>query len=346
MRTEVFCRALKYCVVHGLFLFLCRNGFAQGHADNARPSDLSKSTEYAPAYPAATETPLKSPKLTDSLFMQAKSFAQRGKLAEADEAARGYLKVHPASADGHYLLGYILFRRANARESLAEYTEGAKYRTPTAFDLEVVACDYVLLNDYVDADKWFTKAVEWNPKDALVWYYLGRTKYNENRFDEAIKAFLQCLKLDPKNVKAADNLGLSYAGAGRVDEATQAYKNAIAWQANELTKNSGPFLDFGILLVDNGRPQDALQYLRQAVQVSPQDAQTHAQLGKAYLHLNQLEESQAAFEKAVELNPQDAPLRFMLAQVYRREGLKDKAKRELDRYAVLNAAHSSPQALK
>ena len=346
MRTEAACQQLKYGVVQCLFVLMTGYGFAQGHADNARQLDSSKSTEYTPPYSDATENPLKSSGLPDRLLVQARSFVQSGKLTEAENAARSYLKTHTASADGHYLLGYILFRQANARASLAEYTEGAKYRTPTALDLEVVACDYVLLNDYVDADKWFTRAVEWNPKSVLGWYYLGRTKYNENRFDEASQAFLQCLKLDPKNVKAADNLGLSYAGAGRIAEATQAYRNAITWQASELIKNSGPFLDYGILLVDNGRPQDALPYLLQAVQIAPQDAQAHTQLGKAYLHLNQLKKTQAEFEKAVELNPEDAPLRFMLAQVYRREGLKDKAKRALDRYAALNAARSSPQALK
>ncbi len=64
----------------------------------------------------------------------------------------------------------------------------------------------VLLKDYADADKWFTKAVAWNPRDALGWYYLARTKYNENRFAEAISGFRKCLALNGKDVKAEDNL--------------------------------------------------------------------------------------------------------------------------------------------
>ena len=74
----------------------------------------------------------------------------------------------------------------------------------------MVAVDYVLLGDFLDADRWLTKALSWNPSDADGWYYLGRTKYNENRFSEAIDAFQSCLKLDTHNVKAEDNLGLSY----------------------------------------------------------------------------------------------------------------------------------------
>ena len=104
---------------------------------------------------------------------EARSLLDAGKLREAENAARGYLELHAQSGEAHFLLGYILFKEKSATASLAEYTEGAKYRKPSAADLEVVASDYVLLKDYPDADKWFSKAVEWNPQDELGWYYFG-----------------------------------------------------------------------------------------------------------------------------------------------------------------------------
>ena len=53
---------------------------------------------------------------------------------------------------------------------------------------------------------------------------LGRTKYNENRFSEAIDAFLTCLKLDTHNVKAEDNLGLSYEGLNQTQQAIRRFE--------------------------------------------------------------------------------------------------------------------------
>ena len=200
----------------------------------------------------------------------------------------------------------------------------------------MVASDYVLLKDYPDADRWFSKAVEWNPTDALGWYYLGRTKYNENRFDEAIAAFEHCLKLEPQNVKAEDNLGLSYEGLNRYEEAMAAYRSAIEWQKAAAVKNAGPFVDLGGLLVDTDRTEEGLPYLLEAVQLAPEDYKVHRQLGKAYAHLNQLQKAGAELEKAAELAPENAPVHFMLAQVYRRQGLLDKAKTESDRYAALS----------
>ena len=272
---------------------------------------------------------------------EARALLEMGKLAEAEQVTRRYLEVRKNSADAHYLLGYILFKNQDPKSSLAEYTEGAKYREPSAAELEVVASDYVLLKDYPDADKWFTKAVEWNPKDALGWYHLGRTKYNENRFEEAIAAFQQCLKLNSKDVKAEDNLGLSYEGLNRTEEAITAYRTAIAWQTDSPLKDPGPFLNLGSLLVDADRVEEGLPYLLAVVRLDPGDYRTHRQLGKAYMRLNQLEKARTELERAAELAPQNAPVHFLLAQVYRKLGWMDKAKTENDRYVALTGTSSS-----
>jgi len=267
----------------------------------------------------------------------ARSYVERNMLPAAEAEVRRVLAAHPDSADAHFLLGYILFRETKARESLAEYTEGAKYRKPGAAELRVVGADYVLLNDFGDADKWFTKATEFDPSNVLGWYYLGRTKYNENRFEEAIAAFKKCLELAPRHVRASDNLGLSYQGLGRSDEAWQAFKNAIDWQADAAEKDPWPYIDMGSFLLETNRPEEAIPYLKQAIALVPASPKAHQQLGKAYLALRQYPQAQAELEAAVKLEPENAPAHYMLGQLYQKEGQADKAKQEFARYQQLNA---------
>ena len=274
---------------------------------------------------------------------QAKSEANGGSLEKADHAVRSYLAAHPDSADAHFLLGLILFKQAKPRESLSEYTEGAKHHDPGAAELKIVALDYVLLGDYANADHWLTRALEWNPKDSEGWYYLGRTKYNENRFEEALAAFKECLKLDPKNVKAEDNLGLSHQALGHTAEALTAFRNAIAWQVQLPNKNSGPFINMGIFLLEQNKVEEAVTYLSEAVQISPEEPRAHEQLGKAYSRQNDLERAQVELEKAVSLTPDNAALHFMLGQLYRKRGMNDKAKVELERGAALKASGVRPK---
>ena len=269
----------------------------------------------------------------------AKAAAERGVLPEAEAEARQYLALHQNSASGHFLLGYILFRETKARESLAEYTEGAKYERPSAADLRVVGADYVLLSDYGDADKWFTKSTEWAPGNVLGWYYLARTKYNENRFEEAVAAFKECLKLDPKHVRAEDNLGLTLQALGRTDEAQQAFENAIQWQASAPVKSPWPYIDFGSFLLENNQPEKAVPCLQRALEIAPDSAKAHQLAGKAYLSLGQLSRAQAELEWSVKLEPDNARAHYVLGQLYQKEGESEKARQEFAQYSRLNARH-------
>jgi len=307
----------------------------------------------------------------DALLAEAHALLEKGSTNEADRLVRKYLQNHPDSADGHFLLGRILFREIQsearletqlegvqilgagasptkndeekARGSLAEFTAGAKFHDPSAADLKVVALDYVLLGDYVDADNWLTKMLQWTPNDTDGWYLLGRTKYNENRFAEAVSAFQQSLRLDPQNVKAEDNLGLSYAGLGRNEEATAAYQQAMAWQEEAPLKNPGPYIDLGTLLIDLNRSGESVSYLLRAAEIAPRSSRAHELLGKAYTRLEEFPKAQAELERAIELSPQSANLHCMLAPVYRKQGLAEKAKSEFDRCAAMASSHSIPE---
>jgi len=279
---------------------------------------------------------------TDGLA-EARSEANGGSLEKAGHLVRTYLDAHPDSADGHFLMGLILFKQGKPKDSLSEYTEGARHRDPDAADLKIVALNYVLLADYASADHWLTQSVERNPRDSQGWYYLGRAKYNENRFDEALAAFKECLKLDPKNVKAEDNLGLSHQALGHTPEAFTAFHNAIAWQARLLKKNSGPFINVGSLLLEQDKVEEAVPYLAEAIEISPEEVRAHEQLGKAYSRRNDLEKAQRELEKAVSLSTDNAALHFMLGQLYRKRGMNEKARLELERGAALKASGVKPK---
>jgi Flp pilus assembly protein TadD len=316
-----------------------------------------------PPAPAAQSSTAATVVTEDDNLARARTMADQGKLQGAEDAVRHFLAAHPTSGDAHFLLGYILFqqlhqqaqnfesslvdsslakiRNERASKSLAEFTEGAKYRKPTAFDLKIVALDYVLLGDYPDADRWLSESVQWDPTDAQGWYYLGRIKYNENHFEETVGAFERCLKLDSGNVQAEDNLGLAYQGLRRTDHAIAAFNNAIAWQAKLPAKSPNPFIDLGSLLIEQNREQEAIPYLLQAVEIAPEEARAREQLGKAYLRLKDFDKAERQLQKAAELDPKNSSLHYLLGTAYSKLGQKENAQREFDKTAALSATHSS-----
>lgn len=272
---------------------------------------------------------------------QQRAMAAVGELGKSEESLRTYLKDHPTSADAHFLLGYVLFREEKAIESLAEFTTGARFKTPTADELKTVASDYVLLHAYSEADKWFTAVVAQKPNDADGWYLLGRTKYHESAFKDAISSFEKALALQPKFIEAENNLGLSWRELNNTEKAKAAFETAISWQTDS-PLDPQPFLNLGTLLAEENQLEKARESLERAAAISPGNPKIHEELGHVYEASNQLAKAQAELEQATKLAPTIPSLHFKLGQIYRREGLVERAKQEFAQCEYLNSTHSFP----
>ena len=280
----------------------------------------------------------------DAGMADAQKLIEGRRYPEAAQKIQEYLQTHPQSGAAHFLLGYVLYREDMPRESLAEYTNGARYQNPEASDLAVVAMNYILLHDYSDADKWLTVATNRSSDSELYWYYLGRTKYIENRFQEAIAAFQKCLALSPHDLRAEYNLGLAYAGAGRLDQAKVAYETAIAWQKTSGVRDPQAYLDFGMMLLQQGQPAQALPLLQTSVALGAQNPRAHEQLAQAWKELHNLPNADAEMQVALRLAPEISALHFEMGRIFQAEGLTEKAKREFERCSALNASHSTDSA--
>jgi Flp pilus assembly protein TadD len=270
----------------------------------------------------------------------ARALLDQGKLAESEDLVRSYLKGSPDSADGHFLLGYVLFREKKARESLAEYTAGAKFRRPNADELKIVASDYVLFDDFVDADKWFTEAVTEAPNDAKAHYLLGRTKFNENDYRGAIASFERALALRPKDVEAENNIGLCWRELNELDKAKAAFEAAIEWQG-ATPVDAQPFLNLGKLLAYRHEAAEAIPHLKRAVELAPNNPTIHEELSHAYSAQQDLTHAQAELESAIGLAPNVSSLHYQLGQIYRKQGEAERAQKEFELTAKLSGSHSS-----
>jgi len=273
---------------------------------------------------------------------EARRLINAGQFEKSEESIHTYLRDHGNSADAHFLLGYVLFHEKRAKESLAEFTAGAAIRRPDTTELKTVAADYVLLGDFSDADKWYSEITSEKPDDVDTWYLLGRTKYNEGRYDEAASSFQRALVLRPQYVEAENNLGLCWHELNDLDRAKAAFQTAIDWQGKTPT-DSQPYLNLGTLLVDQSDFNAALANLSEAVALSPENPKIHEELAGAYDGQNNLPKAQAELERAVGLAPNSSSLHFKLANLYRKEGMRDKARQEFEVCAKLNSTHSSTE---
>lgn len=286
--------------------------------------------------------PLPQAQAAASTLQAAQKLIDDGQFKQAADALQAFLRTGQRSAPAHSMLAYCMLRMDDPKDSLVEYTRSAAIEQPSSTDLQNVAKDYALLSDLPDADHWMTLAAQMSPNDPEAWYGLGRIRYSQQRFQDAVDYFQHTLALDPQSVKAENNLGLSYEGLNRLTDAIAAYRKAVLWQQGSLHPSEQPLLNLGIVLLHQGSLQESEGLLTQAVSIAPHDAKIREQLGHLYLQLNELGKAQMQFEQAIALNPKNPSLHFLLGRVYRAEGDEQKAKIEFARSAALSGYHSTP----
>jgi tetratricopeptide (TPR) repeat protein len=266
---------------------------------------------------------------SDALLLEGKSLANISKFSEADEVLHRYVTLHPDSADGLYMLGFVLYRENKPADSLRAYTQAAALSTPQADDLRIVGLDYVLLNDFPDAIRWLKKATEFDPKNEQAWYSLGRCYYTQSRFQDAESALHEALALNPKDGKVVTNLALVFDMENKIDGAERAYRTSVRMADADPHADEWPYLNYASFLLEHDRAADALPLLRRAVAIAPRCADCHAKLGKAFAATGSPKESISELTDAVALSPNDPTLHYALGHVYQSLGMTDQAKAEL-----------------
>lgn len=185
---------------------------------------------------------------------------------------------------------------------------------------------------------------------------LGRAMalHRLQRFDEAEAAYLDMLAESPDNELALLELGELYRETGRVEDAIETFERvqarAVTQQqfqlvAERLTPLYGQRLAriedalqrgvadidevvaFGETLVSRGFNQEAVDILRRALELAPQDARVHVWLGRAELGLGETARGLALIERGTELAPTDMATLAELAQVYEQLERFDDARR-------------------
>lgn len=283
-----------------------------------------------------------TPEPLGSSLPTAQQLMHEGKFAEADAALRPLIAADTKAAEPRYLLAYTLMREDKPADSLREYTAAAALRKPTPADLRNVALDYVLLKDLGDAERWMSRSLEMDSKDAESWYAMGRLHYTQGRYSDALSCFEKTLALNPRSVKAENNLGLAYEALNQNDDAVRAYRTAIAWQKDDPRPSEQPLLNLAILLLHRNQTQKAQDLLQQAAQIAPKEPRIHENLGQVYLRTGETSDAVAEFDAAVKLAPENPRYHFLLGQACRRSGDDARARQEFAKSEALNGSHSTP----
>lgn len=162
------------------------------------------------------------------------------------------------------------------------------------------------------------------PDDPVVLCWLGVAERELGRDGVAYEYFKRCWQEDP-----IDPHVLAIVGAGLA-----AFDDPDAEAALRAAALSGPDvpiarLHYGAFLSRAGMHDQALEHLRAALELDPEDPTIHGEVGIAYALKSEFQNAAAAMEAALERAPDDSWTRVLLGLIYLQLGEVEDAAEQL-----------------
>jgi Tfp pilus assembly protein PilF len=145
------------------------------------------------------------------------------------------------------------------------------------------------------------EALQLDPENAQYHNTLGLVLLNLGRPAEAQVEFQTAVDLDKASPDLQHNLGISLAQQSRYADAIEAYKKALTFPT--YTTPEVAYYNMGEAYIRLGKPQEAQESFRAAIQLEPTMVAAHYGLGLALSQGGRRDEAKAAFRQARDLDP-------------------------------------------
>jgi predicted O-linked N-acetylglucosamine transferase (SPINDLY family) len=132
-------------------------------------------------------------------------------------------------------------------------------------------------------------------------------------------------------------LAVKHHQAGRLAQAEQIYQQVLA----AVPDHADAIHLLGLINSQCGRNDVAVEYICRAIQLHPEVAVFHSNLGLAYRASQRLEEAEASFRRALELEPDSAEALYGVGVVYKDLGRVEEAETWLRKVLAVQAGHAN-----
>jgi tetratricopeptide (TPR) repeat protein len=261
-------------------------------------------------------------------------------------------RLQPNNTDVHTTLGKTYFALGDY-EKAAQALEVAVKLAPKDFNSSfTLAIAYLQQRQFTSARRVFDSMIAEFGEQPQIHIAIGRAFREAGRLPEAIEEFKRAIALNSQFPGAHYNLGLAYLW----NEGGSAVANAEAEFKIELATNPNDFFSnyyLGITCIFQRKWELAVDYLKTASRIQPNNPDPYFQLGQAYQELKQHDQAIDVLTKAIDLNPNLAHNKFQvttahyrLAQSLLQTGQSEAGRKELQVASELKArAFETTQSL-
>ena len=262
-----------------------------------------------------------------------------GKLPQATEEIKDYLKGVPKDPAAHRLLANVYLKQNRVADAIPEMEQVVKLDPKDQDTRDNLGIAYLQAEQYDKAVPFYKAAVARKPKDAETAYYYGLALSQSGHPDEAVPVLQQAVALRP-TASAYAQLGNALNQGGKTTEAAAAFEAGAGLDP----KDPELVLFAGMLHHNAGDDATALPELKKALALGTTNPYgAHMALAGAYGKAKQTDDAISEYRLATQAKPGDFPAAYNLAISESNAGRKADAEADYRKAVVLPGA--DPKAL-
>jgi Flp pilus assembly protein TadD len=292
-------------------------------------ADMNKN-DYEAALAPLQKFIAEKPDVAYAHFQLGYAFTALKRTEEARSEYEKAIALDPKMAEAQLNLGVLLLDKDPAA-AVAPLRKAVELMPAQSRPRFVLGIALERVGDFAAAAESFEGAVRLDPKDAESLIELGSIHLRDGQAKQAETYYRRALELEPKSATALQGLAQSL-DVEKKPETAQAYRNYLAVQPGdreartrlihylldqqqydaalaELDKTAStqsPTVDTlklrADILIAQKKYNDAVATLRQAISLSPADAQLHGGLGRVYLEIRNYAEAEKELKSALQLD--------------------------------------------
>ena len=304
------------------------------------------------------------PKYVDGFVSLGQAYMESGNYAAAIPSLKQALELNPDFVPAHQLLGYALLSQGYSGEALPHLQR--------ASDKTALGIAEIQTGHLPEAVADIQAALKARPNDPDLLYYLGRAAgllakqsidtllaaypdsarahqaMAENyfvlrRMTDAEGEYRAALKLRPNLPEAHLALGEVYAGAFKWPQAEEEFR----MQAKSQPGNAEAAYRLGQAMLEQGKVHEAREELKRADHLLPDMPEVLYSLGKAASLEGDTATAEKEWSRLLSIEQQSslaAQAHFGLAGIYRKQGKKEDASREMKAFEALQNSSQQQSA--
>ena len=190
--------------------------------------------------------------------------------------------------------------------------------------LNYLALTYHILDKRDSAIYYWEQAVTQNPDFELGYYNLGLMyDYQENQ-ESALENYDKAIRIDPNSKKALYNKASILFQQGKYPESLNLGKRAIASDSTYIL----PINLLGRIYLEQNKPDSALIYFQQLVQMDSSNAEYHFYLARSESEIGNFKEALKHYNESYKLDPSANHVLFNRATLFQENSQYENAKND------------------